>query len=45
MPSLVSRAPPDDVLEQTNRVIVRRQIEYGASLELRGNFGVRLQRP
>ena len=32
MPSLVMRAPTVSVLEQTNRVIVRRQIEYGASL-------------
>ena len=32
MPSLVMRAPTMSVLEQTNRVIVRRQIEYGASL-------------
>jgi cyclic beta-1,2-glucan synthetase len=32
MPSLVMRAPTMSVLERTNRVIVRRQIEYGASL-------------
>ncbi|WP_456778982.1 GH36-type glycosyl hydrolase domain-containing protein [Bradyrhizobium sp. USDA 3315] len=32
MPSLVMRAPTMSVLEQTNRVIVRRQIEYGESL-------------
>jgi cyclic beta-1,2-glucan synthetase len=32
MPSLVMRAPTMSALEQTNRVIVRRQIEYGASL-------------
>ena len=32
MPSLVMRAPTVSVLEQTNRVIVRRQIEYGESL-------------
>lgn len=32
MPSLVMRAPTMSVLEQTNRVIVRRQIEYGTLL-------------
>jgi cyclic beta-1,2-glucan synthetase len=32
MPSLIMRAPTMSVLEQTNRVIVRRQIEYGESL-------------
>ena len=32
MPSLVMRAPTMSILEQTNRVIVRRQIEHGASL-------------
>ena len=34
MPSLVMRAPADSLLEQTNRLAVRRQIEYGASLRL-----------
>ena len=32
MPSLVMRAPAGSLLEQTNRLIVRRQISYGASL-------------
>jgi cyclic beta-1,2-glucan synthetase len=32
MPSLVMRAPTGSLLEQTNRLIVRRQIEYGATL-------------
>ncbi len=31
MPSLVIRAPDDSLIEQTNRLIVRRQIEYGAA--------------
>ncbi|SDI47251.1 GH36-type glycosyl hydrolase domain-containing protein [Salipiger marinus] len=31
MPSLVMRAPAGSVLEQTNRLIVRRQIAYGAA--------------
>jgi cyclic beta-1,2-glucan synthetase len=30
MPSLVMRAPPGSLLEQTNRLSVRRQISYGA---------------
>ncbi len=34
MPSLVMRAPAGSLLEQTNRLIVRRQIEYGQSLGL-----------
>ncbi|HEY2660015.1 MAG TPA: glucoamylase family protein [Caulobacteraceae bacterium] len=33
MPSLVMRAPSDSLTEQTNRLIVRRQIEYGAALK------------
>ncbi len=33
MPSLVIRAPADSLIEQTNRLIVRRQIEYGATLK------------
>ncbi len=33
MPSLVMRAPIDSLTEQTNRLIVRRQIEYGATLK------------
>jgi cyclic beta-1,2-glucan synthetase len=32
MPSLVMRAPFGSLLEQTNRLIVRRQIEYGVEL-------------
>jgi cyclic beta-1,2-glucan synthetase len=34
MPSLVMRAPAGSLLEQTNRLIVRRQIDYGASREV-----------
>jgi cyclic beta-1,2-glucan synthetase len=34
MPSLVMRAPAGSLLEQTNRLIVRRQITYGAALGL-----------
>jgi len=32
MPSLVMRAPTGSLLEQTNRLIVRRQMKYGAEL-------------
>jgi cyclic beta-1,2-glucan synthetase len=32
MPSLVMRAPAGSLLEQTNRLVVRRQIEYGGEL-------------
>ena len=32
MPSLVMRAPAGSLLEQTNRLVVRRQIEYGEEL-------------
>ena len=32
MPSLVMRAPAESLLEQTNRLVVRRQISYGAQL-------------
>ncbi len=32
MPSLVMRAPAGSLLEQTNRLVVRRQMEYGAQL-------------
>ena len=32
MPSLVMRAPSGSLVEQTNRLIVKRQIEYGADL-------------
>ena len=32
MPSLVMRAPVGSLLEQTNRMVVRRQMEYGAQL-------------
>jgi len=34
MPSLVMRAPAGSLLEQTNRLIVRRQITYGAELDV-----------
>ena len=34
MPSLVMRAPQGSLFEQTSRLIVRRQIEYGATLGL-----------
>jgi cyclic beta-1,2-glucan synthetase len=34
MPSLVMRAPPGSLLEQTNRLVVRRQIEYAAELRV-----------
>lgn len=34
MPSLVMRAPAGSLLEQTNRLIVQRQISYGASLDI-----------
>ena len=46
MPSLVMRAPAGSLLEQTSRLIVRRQITYGASAWLTvGHFGIRLQCP
>ena len=46
MPSLVMRAPTGSLLEQTNRLIVRRQIDYGAKLGLPwGISEVRLQCP
>ncbi len=38
MPSLVMRAPAGSLLERTNRLIVRRQIDYGA--ELRTPWGI-----
>ena len=34
MPSLVMRAPVGSLLEQTNRLVVRRQMKYGAELGL-----------
>ena len=34
MPSLVMRAPAGSLLEETSRLIVRRQMEYGAEREL-----------
>ena len=34
MPSLVMRAPASSLIEQTNRLIVRRQMSYGAALGL-----------
>ena len=46
MPSLVMRAPAGSLIEQTSRLIVRRQIEYGTALgHPLGRLGVRLQRP
>ena len=45
MPSLVMRAPAGSLLEQTSRLIVRRQIDYGAKLgRALGHLGIRLQR-
>jgi len=38
MPSIVMRAPAESLLEQTNRLIVGRQIEYGATM--RAPWGV-----
>ncbi len=38
MPSLVMRAPAGSLLEQTNRLIVRRQIDYGAILGIPWGF-------
>ena len=44
MPSLVMRAPAGSLLEQTSRLIVRRQIDYGGdAASALGHFGVRLQ--
>jgi cyclic beta-1,2-glucan synthetase len=34
MPSLVMRAPAGSLLEQSNRCVVQRQIEYGAELDV-----------
>jgi len=34
MPSLVMRAPSGSLLDQTNRLVVRRQQQYGASLDI-----------
>jgi len=34
MPSIIMRAPADTLIEQTNSLIVRRQIEYSAALGL-----------
>ena len=48
MPSLVMRAPAGSLLEQTNRLIVRRQIAYGTSLGLPwgvSEFGIQHPRP
>jgi cyclic beta-1,2-glucan synthetase len=44
MPSLVMRAPAGSLLEQTNRLIVRRQIAYGAAWRALGHLGIGLQR-
>ena len=38
MPSLVMRAPAGSLLEQTSRLIVRRQIDYAARCGCRGAF-------
>ena len=46
MPSLVMRAPVGSLLEQSNRLIVRRQIDYAAKLRPAvGNFRIGIQRP
>ena len=46
MPSLVMRAPAGSLLEQTSRLIVRRQIAYGTiARPALGHFGIRLQHP
>ena len=34
MPSLVMRAPAGSLLEETSRLVVRRQIDYGATLDV-----------
>jgi cyclic beta-1,2-glucan synthetase len=34
MPTLVMRAPPGSLLDETNRIVVRRQAEYGAERRL-----------
>jgi cyclic beta-1,2-glucan synthetase len=34
MPSLVMRVPPGSLLDETNRIVVRRQVEYGAERRL-----------
>ncbi len=45
MPDLVLRAPGGSLLAQTSRLIVQRQIAYGAELEpALGRFRIRLQR-
>ena len=38
MPSLVMRAPAGSLIEQTSRLIVQRQIDYGAKLGVPGAF-------
>ncbi len=38
MPSIVMRAPADSLIEQTNRLVVKRQIEY--AIALRAPWGV-----
>ena len=44
MPPLVMRAPAGSLLEQTDRLVVRRQIEYGADAWVAvGDFRIRLQ--
>ena len=46
MPSLVMRAPAGSLLEQTSRLVVRRQIELRRrARRALGHLGVRLQRP
>ena len=42
MPSLVMRAPAGSLLEQTNRLVVRQQMKYGAERRAVGRFGIRL---
>ena len=45
MPSLVMRAPLGSLLEQTNRLVVRRQIDYGDEPRRAvGHLGIGLQR-
>ena len=46
MPPLVMRAPARSLLEETDRLVVRRQIEYGGRTRVAvGDFRIRLQCP
>ena len=46
MPALVMRAPANSLLEQTNRFVVARQIQYAAGTRCAvGHLRVRVQRP